>query len=97
MDRVSFLESIDGINYPSMIVDFFDHFIALKHIVEASGKITVVCNNEESIVFSIIFDSEQAQYNALSSIQSSSINVYNRLISIDIEVVSSTEIKITLK
>ena len=34
MNRVQFFNSIGGIQYPRMIVDFFDHFIALKQIVE---------------------------------------------------------------
>ena len=34
MDRIAFIESISGINYPEMLVHFFDQFIALKKLVE---------------------------------------------------------------
>jgi hypothetical protein len=29
IDRVNFLESVQGIQYPDMLANFFDHFIAL--------------------------------------------------------------------
>ena len=41
MDRIAFLESISGIEYPEMIVEFFDQFIALKYLVEDYGQISV--------------------------------------------------------
>ena len=46
MNRIQFFDSISGIQYPKMIVDFFDHFIALKQIVEDKGSVTVDNNND---------------------------------------------------
>ena len=53
MDRINFFGSVSGIEYPEMIVNFFDHFIALKQIVEDSGTITVLNSDDKSISFSI--------------------------------------------
>ena len=53
--RVQFLESVSGIQYPEMIVDFFDHFVALKQIVQDSGKVEVLNFDKNSICFSIKF------------------------------------------
>ena len=96
MDRITFLESISGIKYPNMIVEFFDHFIALKQIVESSGKVTVIHNSENAIAFSILFDSELSKSTALLNIQSGYIVIYGRTISINVEESSSTEITIEL-
>ena len=66
MNRIQFFDSISGIQYPKMIVDFFDHFIALKQIVEDKGSVTVDNNNDSSIEFSIIFKSNSDRDLALS-------------------------------
>ena len=66
MNRIQFFDSISGIQYPKMIVDFFDHFIALKQIVEDKGSVTVDNNNDSSIEFSIIFKSNNDRDLALS-------------------------------
>ena len=89
MDRVSFVESLQGVNYPMMLVDFFDHIIALKNIVEDSGSITVLETDENSIKFSIVFSSEKKLDMALRVINSLNgyINIYGRQILINTEVI----------
>ena len=48
-NRIVFFDSISGIKYPEMLVDFFDQFIALKQLVQDCGTITVDSYTESSI------------------------------------------------
>lgn len=99
MDRVSFIESVKGISYPEMLVDFFDHFVALKNIIEDKGCISVINNEENSIEFSILFSSVEDLNTALNVINSSNgvIHIYNRAINIYTEVLTDNfTIKIKL-
>ena len=88
MDRVAFVESLQGINYPMMLVDFFDHIIALKNIVEDSGTVSVLETDENSIKFSIVFSNEKKYTMALNLISSLNgyINIYGRQLMIQVEV-----------
>ena len=99
MNRVDFIESVSGIKYPGMIVDFFDHFIALKQIVEDSGEINVIENDENSISFSITFANANVKNLAIDTINSlgGTIVIYGRPISICVEVLTDSIIKISLK
>ena len=87
MDRVQFFESISGIQYPYMLVEFFDHFLALKQIVENSGKVIVphqIDNNK--ISFDIEFSNEKAKEDAVNLINNctSMVMIYERPIYIHI-------------
>ena len=87
MDRVQFFVSISGINYPHMLVDFFDHFLALKQIVENSGKVIVphqIDNNK--ISFDIEFSNKKAKEDAVNLINNctSMVMIYERPIYINI-------------
>ena len=87
MDRIQFFESISGINYPHMLVDFFDHFLALKEIVENSGKINIPQqeNINNHIIFDIEFSDSKAKETAVELINNSgSIIIYDRPIYINI-------------
>jgi hypothetical protein len=86
MDRVQFFESISGINYPHMLVNFFDHFLALKQIVENSGKIYVPQQqNENHIIFNIEFSDTKAKETAMDIIKNNNvIIIYERPIYINI-------------
>lgn len=97
MNRIEFLDSIRGIQYPNMIVDFFDHFIALKQIVESKGQVSVDTATESEIVITITFDDVSSRDIALSNIQSGQIVIYNRPISVDIETISDSTIQIKLR
>ena len=87
MDRVQFFESISGINYPHMLVDFFDHFLALKQIVENSGKISVPQQQceDKHIIFNIEFSNSKAKETVINLIKSTNIiMIYERPIYINI-------------
>lgn len=97
MDRISFLESISGIEYPEMLVEFFDQFIALKQVVQDNGKITVQEKSTSGITFVIIFDNNQSRNIALSNISSGSVIIYGKQINIRVNTISDTELQIILK
>ena len=86
MDRVQFFESISGIEYPHMLVDFFDHFLALKQIVENSGKIYIPPQeSDRRIIFDIEFFDYKAKETAINLINTTNvITIYERPIYINI-------------
>lgn len=98
MDRINFFNSVSGIEYPEMLVSFFDHFIALKNIVEDSGSVQVINSQENCISFSIEFINKQYKDNALMVINSlqGTIIIYGRAISIFTEDLSDNSIMIKL-
>ena len=98
MDRCTFFNSISGILYPEMLVDFFDQFVALKQIVEDSGKVTVLESNENQILFSIMFKSIEYKNIAMDMIRNAGyqIVIYGRIMNIRLEVLTDKEIKIIL-
>ena len=64
MNRIEFFNSISGIQYPKMLVDFFDHFLALKQIVENTGRISIHPDrnsNINHIIFDIEFSNDKAK------------------------------------
>ena len=70
-----------------MLVEFFDHFLALKQIVENSGKVIVphqIDNNK--ISFDIEFSNKKAKENAVNLINNctSMVMIYERPIYIQI-------------
>ena len=87
MNRVDFFESVSGIQYPEMVVNFFDHFVALKQIVEDSGKVYVLSVDNRSIQFKIDFDDQSTINNAYATIVANgqTIIVYNRPIRVEVE------------
>lgn len=99
MNRVDFLESVSGIQYPEMIVHFFDHFLALKQIVEDRGYVGVLSNSENCIVFAITFSKQEDTEYALSILNNlnGTINIYGRDLSIAVEVLTDNKIKISLQ
>ena len=96
MDRIAFLESISGIEYPEMIVEFFDQFIALKYLVEDYGQISVQEKSTNGISFVIKSTDVKYRDKALSNVQTSSVVIYGKPISINLEIISETEIKFIL-
>ena len=100
MNRVDFLESVSGIKYPQMMVDFFDHFLALKLIIEDSGKINVINYNSANIIsFSVIFKSPEYKKLAIDTINSKGgvIFIYGRQITISVDDLADSELQIILK
>lgn len=88
MNRIEFFESVSGIDYPQMLVDFFDHFLALKEIVENSGNVIVPPqqNINNHIVFNIKFSDVEAKESAINLINNVNnvIVIYERPIYVNI-------------
>lgn len=97
MDRITFLDSISGINYPEMLVQFFDQFFALKMIVEDKGHITVNESDQNSISFIIEFDTKETKDIALSNVVSNYIVIYGKQVFININILDDRKIKIILQ
>jgi hypothetical protein len=97
VNRLEFFDSISGIQYPRMIVDFFDHFLALKQLVEDTGKISVYDSANGSIIFSIIFATPDIKNQAILNIQPGVVNIYNRPINVSFRNISDTELIIELR
>lgn len=88
MNRVDFFDSVSGIQYPEMLVNFFDQFIALKAIVEDSGSVSVINSSENNIEFAISFKDEESKYKAYSTLMSLNgiIIIYGRVIKINSQI-----------
>ena len=97
MDRITFFNSISGIDYPEMIVEFFDQFIALKQLVDDHGSVRVCDKSENTISFITVFNNKQFKDQALYAVSSGPIMIYGRPISISVESLSDTEIKFILQ
>ena len=95
--RLEFFESISDIEYPLMLVKFFDHFIALKELVQDYGKVAVLNSEENSITFCIKFDNINNRNIALANAQSGVVVIYGKPISIIIDILSDTEIQFKLQ
>ena len=97
VDRISFFNSISGIDYPEMIVDFFDQFIALKQLVEDHGSISVQDKSENSITFIVQFANSNVLDQALKTVQSGPIYIYGRPINVMIDFISENQLKFILQ
>lgn len=99
MDRIQFFKSVQGIEYPSMLVDFFDHIVALKQIVEDSGNVNVLSHEDNKYIeFSIHFKNKATQTIALNTIYSlnGSVVIYQHPMAILTSVPTDTDIIIKL-
>ena len=99
MDRISFFESINGIQYPEMLVNFFDHFVALKQLVEDDyASIETIDSKDNNIKFRINFNSSNTMKQALDTISSAnnSINIYGRCINIQPEVLTDSSVQLNI-
>ena len=99
MDRVNFLESVSGIQYPEMLVTFFDHFIALKQIVEDHGTVNVINSTPNTLTFSVKFKNKTTRDNALNVINSTNgiVTIYQRPISVDVKFPTDSELIVNLQ
>lgn len=98
MDRVSFIESVSGIQYPEIFVNFFDHFMLLRQIVQDSGNVSVIRNTENSILFLVEFRDSNDMSKALQTIQGTSyFTIYGRQIKASIEILTDKIIQIQLQ
>lgn len=99
MDRITFFNSISGIDYPKMLVKFYDQFLALKELVIEPSLVNVISNLEdEHITFSIKFTNKNDIQYTLSILNSYNlINVYGKMITVNIDSLTDTELILTLK
>ena len=99
MDRVNFLESVAGIQYPEMLVTFFDHFIALKQIVEDHGTVNIINSTPNNLTFSVRFKNKSTRDNALNAINSANgvVMIYQRPIVVDVKFPTDSELIIRLQ
>ena len=99
MDRVNFLESVSGIQYPDMLVTFFDHFIALKQIVEDHGTVNVINSTPNTLTFSVKFKNKTARDNAVKAINSTNgiLMIYQRTITLDVKFPTDSELIVNLQ
>ena len=98
MDRISFLDSVSGIQHPEIMVEFFDHFMALKQIVEGYGKITVIKSTKISITFMVEFPNNETMNMALANIPNPPyFTIYGRSIKVNVEVPTDRLMQIQLR
>lgn len=96
MNRLIFLDSISGIKYPEMLVEFYDQFIALSCLFTDQCDIIVKDSTDRSISFIVSFTDINNRDLSLSRIPSSLL-IYGRLISILAEAISDTELQLILQ
>ena len=98
MNRITFFDSISGIDYPEMLVNFYDQFLALKELSFGFSSISVIGAAENSITFHIVFAKTRYKDNALSTIYkcNSRIFIYSKYIPINVDSLTDTELTITL-
>ena len=98
VNRITFINSVSGINYPEMIVDFFDHFIALKQLVEDSGSVNVLKSENNSISFQVNFISKEYKDQMINLVNSlgGSIIIYGRPIGISLINISDISVQVNL-
>ena len=98
MDRISFIQSVSGIQQPEVLATFFDHFIVLKQIVQDYGKITVLSSNQVSISFMVEFDTPQAMQMALANIPNPPFfTIYGRQIKVYVETPADNLMQVKLR
>ena len=100
MDRLSFFKNINGISYPEMLVDFFDHFIALKQLIDTNNCIVNIIsyNKGQDIEFSVKFKDPTLLMRTMNEIQrfGNVVVIYNRTMTIHIEVLTDIDLKVKL-
>lgn len=95
MDRLAFYNCISGVDYPEMIVTYFDQFAALHSIVQDFKTVCVEGTSEKSISFVIEFSNARSR-NAVMSCPESII-IYGRPLAIIKESISDNIIKLTIQ
>lgn len=100
MDRMQFFNHINGITYPELLVDFFDHFVALQQLVKTNSCTVTVLNTYDNkvIEFNVQFKSAGHLQKVLQDISMNGnvIVIYGRTMSIHIEVLTDFDLKIKL-
>lgn len=99
MDRVSFFKNINGITYPEMLVDFFDHFLALKNIVGTNNcTVNIISTHNNVIDFIVNFKEESLLQKVMNELNRNGnvVVIYNRTMTVHVEVLTDKDLKIKL-
>lgn len=99
MDRVSFFKNINGIAYPEMLVDFFDHILALKNIVGTNNcTVNIISTHNNVIDFVVQFRDDNLLHKVLNEINKNgnTIVIYNRTMTVHVEVLTDKDLAIKL-
>ena len=99
MDRVSFINRIDGINCPELISQFLDQFIALDSLIDDKCLVALLSNTDTAIEFQGNFPDKRSAGLAIQNIlrQDHIIQVYNRPIKVHVEPLAESVVKIRLE
>ena len=95
MDRMAFFNCISNVDYPEMIVKYFDQFAALHSIVQEFEYIQVDSTDENSISFLIEFSSPQSMGKVLSV--PDTIVIYGRPLTIIKDTIEGNKLKLTIQ
>ena len=98
VNRIKFFESVNGIQYPDMIIKFFDHFLALRWLVEDKGIIDIMYSKDNAIAFSITFQDSESTTTAINyMISNPRVLIYGRLISVNVNILTDKKIEVILQ
>ena len=86
MNRLEFFESVSGIVYPNMLVDFFDQFVALKEMIDNRGVVTINSSSDTYISANIEFKDQSSRKYVLDFINSLNgvVIIYQRPINVQV-------------
>lgn len=98
MNRIMFFNSISGIDYPFMLANYYDQFLALKDLVSGYDTINVIACEPDSITFSIVYSDMGYKNQSLSVINSfpGRVFIYGKYIPVKIDNLTDIEIRLTL-
>lgn len=98
MDRIAFFNSISGIDYPYMLVNYYDQFLALKELVTGCSTINVLSSDNAGITFNIVFGEPRFKDQTLSIINKfpGRILIYGKFVPVIIDNLTDIEITLTL-
>lgn len=98
IDRLKFFESVNGIQHPDMMINFFDHFLALKSLIEDNGMIEVNFSTDTSIGFDVTFRNKSSTTQAINYVTSNPrVLIYGRFISVKVNILTDKKIQIVLQ
>lgn len=96
-NRIQFFESVQGIDYPEMMINFFDHFLALKNLIENEGMIKVEYSTPDSIGFSVEFSDPDNTAKVVNYVtHNPRILIYGRFINVTTNILTDKKIEIIL-
>lgn len=97
-NRLEYFDSISGITDPRLVVIFYDHFLALYNLLGYRDNLSISVDNysDRMIRFSVLFSTAKDKKEILTQIQSGSMLIYGRQISIIVENATVRSISVQL-